>query len=139
MCDYSLEGYPNRPAVKGELLVLQTFGTGTNAFASPSNFNQAVCLAPGTEVSLKLVPLWALNRLHYLKPITKDEPKRAIFVKKEQPSPDGHHDALIIEGSPDAAVYLQNLPVDLGIEVLSVPVPESELVVGTVPAGVASA
>ena len=51
MCDYSLQTVKARPAKVGEKLRTRHFNTGTIGFAAPEDWNTAVCVLPGTELS----------------------------------------------------------------------------------------
>jgi len=51
ICDYSLQAVKSRPAVVGERLKTQNFGSGTRGFAPVDDGTTAVCLLPGTEVA----------------------------------------------------------------------------------------
>jgi hypothetical protein len=46
MCDYSLQGLPNRPAVEGEELVTPRFPTGSIGMASPVDIACRTCPPP---------------------------------------------------------------------------------------------
>ena len=52
MCDYSLHNVRSRPAKVGDKLTTRDFGTGTRGFAASEDANLAVCVRPGTELSL---------------------------------------------------------------------------------------
>ena len=52
MCDYSLHNVRSRPAKVGDKLTTRDFGTGTRGFAASEHANLAVCVLPGTELSL---------------------------------------------------------------------------------------
>ncbi len=52
MCDYSLHSGKSRPAKVGDKLTTRTFGTGTRGFAASEDASVAVCVRPGTELSL---------------------------------------------------------------------------------------
>jgi hypothetical protein len=49
MCDYSLEGFPNRLAVRGERLITHRFRSGSIGMASPSDIAAATLPKPETE------------------------------------------------------------------------------------------
>src|SRR6516162_6420589 len=52
MCDYSLHNVKSRPAKVGDKLTTRNFGTGTRGFAASEDANVAVCVVPGTELSV---------------------------------------------------------------------------------------
>jgi hypothetical protein len=52
MCDYSLHNVKSRPAKVGDKLTTRSFDTGTRGFAASEDANIAVCVLPGTELSL---------------------------------------------------------------------------------------
>ena len=52
MCDYSLQNVKSRPAKVGDKLTTRNFGTGTIGFAASEDDSVAVCVLPGTELSL---------------------------------------------------------------------------------------
>ena len=49
MCDYSLEGFPNRLAVRGERLITHRFRSGSIGMASPSDIAAATAPKPESE------------------------------------------------------------------------------------------
>ena len=49
MCDYSLEGFPNRLAVRGERLITHRFRSGSIGMASPSDIAAALRLKEESE------------------------------------------------------------------------------------------
>ena len=104
MCDYSLHQVRTRPAKVGDNLVTSEFNyTLTRGFASREDLDVAVCLLPGTELSLsdgvryKRVWPWSKNVVHH---------KTAIFRKVHQHNPTAHHDALEF---PDGRIMLVTL------------------------------
>lgn len=56
MCDYSLEMYQSRPAVKGERYETVRFPSGSIGFAAPGDANTAVCMACDTRLELSKLP-----------------------------------------------------------------------------------
>ena len=52
MCDYSLHHVNSRPAKIGDRLTTRNFGLGTRGFAASEDANLAICVLPGTELSL---------------------------------------------------------------------------------------
>ena len=52
MCDFSLQSTRSRAAKIGDKLTTRNFGTGTRGFAAPEDPATAVCLLPGTELTL---------------------------------------------------------------------------------------
>ena len=104
MCDYSLHNVKTRPAKVGDKLTSRNFGTGTRGFAASEDASVAVCLLPGTELSLAdevtFWPSWyGLNKrvVRY---------KTAIFRQINLHKPWAHHDALEF---PDGEVVLLTL------------------------------
>jgi hypothetical protein len=104
MCDYSLHNVKTRPAKVGDKLVTREFiGTLTRGFASPEDLDVAVCVLPGTELSLsdnvRQTCLW---------PWSKDviKHKTAIFRQVNPANPRAHHDALEF---PDGQIALLTL------------------------------
>jgi hypothetical protein len=51
MCDYSLHHVNSRTAKIGDRLTTRNFGLGTG-FAASEDANLAICVLPGTELSL---------------------------------------------------------------------------------------
>jgi hypothetical protein len=101
MCDYSLHHVKTRPAKVGDQLVTCEFDrTLTRGFASPGDWDVAVCLLPGTELSvsnnLRRIRLW---------PWSKNiiDHKTAIFRQINLANPRAHHDALEF---PDGQIVL---------------------------------
>jgi len=104
MCDYSLHNVKTRPAKVDDKLTVRNFGTGTHGFAASEDASVAVCLLPGTELSLAdevtFWPSWyGLNKrvVRY---------KTAIFRQINLNKPWAHHDALEF---PDGEVVLLTL------------------------------
>ena len=105
MCDYSLHhNVKTRPAKVDDKLTVRNFGTGTHGFAASEDASVAVCLLPGTELSLAdevtFWPSWyGLNKrvVRY---------KTAIFRQINLHKPWAHHDALEF---PDGEVVLLTL------------------------------
>jgi len=56
MCDYSLEMYQSRPAVKDERYQTVRFPSGSIGFAAPGDVNTAVCMACDTRLELSKLP-----------------------------------------------------------------------------------
>jgi len=56
MCDYSLEAYRSRPAVRGERYTLHRFPSGSKGFVSPGDCKTAVCIAPDTRLRVTGIP-----------------------------------------------------------------------------------
>ena len=52
MCDYSLHNVKTRPARSVTSLTNHLFISGTRGFCAPEDASVAVCLLPGTELSL---------------------------------------------------------------------------------------
>jgi hypothetical protein len=100
MCDYSLQHVNSRPAKIGDKLTTRNFGFGTRGFATSEDKYVAVCVLPGTELSLG-----AEVRRFRLWPWTKDviHHKTAIFRQINLQNPVIHHDALEF---PDGEVVL---------------------------------
>ena len=53
MCDYSLTDVRSRPAQVGDKLITRDFGTGTRGFGAARDPSVAICVLPGTELSLR--------------------------------------------------------------------------------------
>lgn len=53
MCDYSLEAYQTRPAVKGERYVLERFRSGSMGFTTTAGCSTAVCIPADTRLRLE--------------------------------------------------------------------------------------
>ncbi len=66
MCDYSLHRVKSRPAKVGDQLTTRDFGFGTRGFAASEDMDVAVCVLPGTELSLteevRRVCLWPWHK-----------------------------------------------------------------------------
>ncbi len=75
MCDYSLEMYKSRPAVKGERYVTRRFASGSIGFVAPEAHDTAVCMACDTRL--------ALSGLSALLPAQMGEQIEATFVRLE--------------------------------------------------------
>jgi hypothetical protein len=56
MCDYSLEMYRSRPAVKGERYETRRFTSGSIGFISPGAPDVAVCMACDTRLEVANIP-----------------------------------------------------------------------------------
>ena len=56
MCDYSLEMYHSRPAVKGERYETVRFPSGSVGFVAPPDHSTAVCMACDTRLALSNIP-----------------------------------------------------------------------------------
>jgi hypothetical protein len=56
MCDYSLEMYRSRPAVKGERYETRRFTSGSIGFVSPGAPDVAVCMACDTRLEVTNIP-----------------------------------------------------------------------------------
>ncbi len=104
MCDYSLHNVKSRPAKVGDKLTTRHFGTGTRGFAASEDENVAVCVLPGTELSLagevKCVP----RALGWRETVIKH--KTAIFRQTNKDWVAVHHDALEF---PDGQIVLLTL------------------------------
>jgi len=101
MCDYSLHHVKSRPAKVGDELTTRDFGFGTRGFAASEDWNVAVCVQPGTELSfareVTCVPRvlgWRRRRMNST---------TAIFRQINQGWETAHHDALEF---PDGQVVL---------------------------------
>jgi len=88
MCDYSLMHLASRPAVVGEKLTLQDFGSGTRGFAGTEG-DGVVCVLPGTELAFTSL---VVNRLAQWGDVAFDDV--AVFAQINKESPYAHHDAL---------------------------------------------
>ncbi len=53
MCDYSLELYQSRPAVREEMYSLHRFPSGTMGFVAASDCETAVCMPAGARLQLQ--------------------------------------------------------------------------------------
>jgi len=119
MCDYSLQAVKSRPAVVGEELITNNFGTGTTGFVGTCDVDEytaksniAVCVLPGTE-------------LGFSEPIKLQvagitlEHGTAIFRQVDKDVPFRHHDMLEL---PDGRVFpLTNLTPGQKAKVLQLP------------------
>jgi hypothetical protein len=100
MCDFSLSAVKSRPAKVGDKLTSRDFGTGTRGFAASEDARVAVCLLPGTELSLadevRCITSWPWrsNVIGH---------KTAIFRQVNRDKPMAHHDALEF---PDGQIVL---------------------------------
>ena len=56
MCDYSLFGIRNRLASEGENLTVHRFRTGSVGLASVSDPTTAICIPPGTQLTIQDIP-----------------------------------------------------------------------------------
>ena len=92
MCDYSLHNVKTRPAKVDDKLTVRNFGTGTHGFAASEDASVAVCLLPGTELSLAdEVTFWP-NWYGWNPRVVKY--RTAIFRQINLNKPMAHHDAL---------------------------------------------
>jgi hypothetical protein len=102
MCDYSLHSVKSRPAKVGDKLTTRNFGTGTRGFAASEDASVAVCVRPGTELSLAdevtCLPTGLLGWRD--KVITH---QTAIFRQINKEKVAVHHDALEF---PDGRIVL---------------------------------
>jgi hypothetical protein len=102
MCDYSLHNVKSRPAKVGDKLTTRDFGTGTRGFAASEDANVAVCVLPGTELSLlrevRCIPTgllgWRNRVINH---------KTAVFRQINKEKAAAHHDALEF---PDGQIIL---------------------------------
>lgn len=65
MCDYSLEMYHSRPAMKGERYETIRFPSGSIGFVAPQDHSTAVCMACDTRLELSNIPS-ELQKTHAL-------------------------------------------------------------------------
>jgi hypothetical protein len=93
MCDYSLHNVRSRPAKVGDKLTTRDFRTGTRGFAASEDANLAVCVLPGTELSLAgEVTCLPVGLLAWREKVIKH--KTAIFRQINKERVAEHHDAL---------------------------------------------
>ena len=100
MCDFSLHAVKSRPAKVSDKLITRDFGTGTRGFAASEDWNVAVCLMPGTELSfeedVERIRLWPWTA-------RVGQHKTAIFRQINKDKQAVHHDALEF---PDGQIVL---------------------------------
>jgi hypothetical protein len=102
MCDYSLHSVKSRPAKVGDKLTTRDFGTGTLGFAAPEDVSVAVCVRPGTELSIaRDVTCQPIGMLGWRDKVIKH--KTAIFRQVNKEKVAAHHDALEF---PDGQIVL---------------------------------
>ena len=102
MCDYSLYSVKSRPAQVGDKLTTRDFGTGTQGFAAPEDASVAVCVRPGTELSIaRDVTCQPIGMLGWRDKVIKH--KTAIFRQVNKEKVAAHHDALEF---PDGQIVL---------------------------------
>ena len=102
MCDYSLHSVKSRPAKVGDKLTTRNFGTGTRGFAASEDASVAVCVRPGTELSLAdEVTCLPTGLLGWRDKVIKH--KTAIFRQINKEKVAVHHDALEF---PDGRIVL---------------------------------
>ncbi len=102
MCDYSLHHVNSRPAKVGDKLTTRDFRMGTLGFATSEDTNVAVCVLPGTELSLadtvqrnkRHLWLWQNETINH---------QTAIFRQINKEEQRAHHDALEF---PDGQIVL---------------------------------
>ena len=93
MCDYSLHNVKSRPAKVGDQLTTRHFGRGTRGFAAPEDSSVAVCVLPGTELSLAdKVTCIPTGLLAWRGKVINH--KTAIFRQINKERAMAHHDAL---------------------------------------------
>lgn len=110
MCDYSLQAVAQRPAVVGEKIQTNDFGTGTTGFCpAGGNLALAVCLLPGTEVAFdapitgKFDPDGKYNG----EVVARDGDRPvARFRQINREHPSMHHDALEFPGGQVVLVHM---------------------------------
>jgi hypothetical protein len=118
MCDYSLHNVRSRPAKVGDKLTTRDFGTGTRGFSASEDAGIAVCVLPGTELSLaddvvcvRTAPVgWPDKTIQH---------KTAIFRQVNKARAAAHHDAL--EFPDGQIVLLTSLSEDQQATVLQLP------------------
>lgn len=143
MCDYSLHNVPNRLAVEGEPLQVHKFPTGSLGLASPSDvcasgatsqpakwwqkitelFKEAppvsaVCIPPGAHLVLREIPSSLQEKLG----VGVEE--EAVFT---QLSLESHRYRDGVQFQNGREILLQQLPVGLRMDVLSLSAAEVEL------------
>jgi len=91
MCDYSLHNVASRPARLAEVLMTQSFNTGTRGFASPEDASTAVCVMPGTELAFERDIAWG-RPFSFLR--RKPTSKLVRFRQMNAHDPYVHHDAI---------------------------------------------
>ena len=103
MCEYSLHNVKSRPAKVGDKLTTHFFKSGTRGFCAPEDASVAVCVLPGTELSLtdevrreRMWP-WRKGAIKH---------RTAIFRQINKENPATHHDALEF---PDGQIVLLHL------------------------------
>ena len=93
MCDFSLHAVRSRPAKVGDKLTTRMFNLGTTGFCAPEDYQMAVCLLPGTEVSFAdEVQRWSPLPWKPWKQLLGY--KTAIFRQINKDKRNTHHDAL---------------------------------------------
>jgi hypothetical protein len=93
MRDYSLQTVKSRAAKVGDKLTTRNFGTGTRGFAASEDASIAVCVLPGTELSLFRRRSLSIDRfVHLAQKLVKH--KTAIFRQVNKQKIAAHHDAL---------------------------------------------
>ena len=101
MCDFSVKDVRSRPATVGDKLITKDFGTGTRGFAAAEDTGLAVCVLPGTELSLSS-PVSAANFEWGWHEQTLPH-TTAVFRQIDKDEPSKHHDALEF---PDGQIVL---------------------------------
>ena len=93
MCDFSLHAVRSRPARVGDKLTTRMFNLGTRGFSAPEDFEMAVCLLPGTELSFEdEVRRWSKWPSPWSETVV--DYRTAIFRQINKHERATHHDAL---------------------------------------------
>ena len=93
MCDFSLQSVKSRPAKVGDKLTTRSFSTGTHGFAASEDADVAVCLLPGTELSISSeVTCQTIGFLPWRNKVMNHT--TAIFRQINKQRVAAHHDAL---------------------------------------------
>ncbi len=115
MCDYSIESFASRDAVKGDKLIVREFTTGSRGFCSLDAPDVAVCVKPNTEIGFDApVAFYDRGKLE------TSEFAVAMFVQVNLGKRLQHHDALQF---PDGSIIkLTTLKAGQYAHILQVPV-----------------
>lgn len=133
MCDYGLENVVNRKAIKGEMLTLKEFLGHSRGFHEVGKPDCAVCLEPGTRLSVTVAKVTQTGSFWNRKRVVAEDTLSAIFFRPEREPHTRRDTLLFLEEGREVGIRkhsqwpLQELPVGTKARVLS-PVEEKTMI-----------